>query len=294
MKVSVCGLGVVGSAVYKCFSKKGIHTIGYDKYKYKNDVNANEHKNDVNANEHKNDVNANEHKNDVNANKKEDMLSTEIVFLCLPTPYKEELKEYDKSSIEEVCSFFIENEYKGLIVLKSTVEPGTTRKYSKKLNIVHNPEFLTASTAEQDFENQNHIVIGSEREDCKNSLILETFYKTYWGNEIKYSKCTWEESELMKLGVNCFYATKIQFFNELYQLALSFGSNYEKITKMMINNGWISDNHIKVPGPDGQFSYGGMCFPKDTNALLQTMKKQKTVHSVLEATIQERNEMRKK
>ena len=61
----------------------------------------------------------------------------------------------------------------------------------------------------------------------------------------------------------------------------------------MLKNKWISPTHTSVPGPDGKLSYGGMCFPKDTNALLQLMKKKDVPCKILEATILERNEMRK-
>ena len=50
--------------------------------------------------------------------------------------------------------------------------------------------------------------------------------------------------------------------------------------------------HTNVPGPDGQLSYGGYCFPKDTNALLQHMKNKDCLHNVLEACVNERNNMR--
>ena len=67
----------------------------------------------------------------------------------------------------------------------------------------------------------------------------------------------------------------------------------EKSKELMLKNGWINPMHTEVPGPDGQLSYGGYCFPKDTNALLQHMIKEDTPNKVLEATINERNEMRK-
>jgi UDP-glucose 6-dehydrogenase len=60
----------------------------------------------------------------------------------------------------------------------------------------------------------------------------------------------------------------------------------------MLKNGWINPMHTVIPGTDGCLSYGGMCFPKDTNALLQHMKRLDTPHKVLENTIQERNEFR--
>ena len=61
----------------------------------------------------------------------------------------------------------------------------------------------------------------------------------------------------------------------------------------MLKNGWINPMHTNVPGPDGKLSYGGYCFPKDTNALLNDMKNKGTPYKVLEATIEERNTMRK-
>ena len=60
----------------------------------------------------------------------------------------------------------------------------------------------------------------------------------------------------------------------------------------MLKNGWINPMHTNVPGPDGKLSYGGFCFPKDTNALLNHMKRMNTPHNVLQATIDERNVMR--
>ena len=61
---------------------------------------------------------------------------------------------------------------------------------------------------------------------------------------------------------------------------------------MMLKNDWINPMHTVVPGTDGKLSYGGYCFPKDTNALLEFMKKNNSPSEVLEATISERNKMR--
>merc|ERR1711965_14373 len=96
----------------------------------------------------------------------------------------------------------------------------------------------------------------------------------------------------MKSFVNCFYAAKVQFFNELYLLCQIMNCDYDTVRKLMLKNKWINPMHTNVPGTDGKLSYGGYCFPKDTNALLQFMKKKQTNHKVLEAVIKERNEMR--
>ena len=265
MIIGICGIGIVGNALVTCFEKKNIILKKYDKYK------------------------------NGGVGVIDDLLKTDIVFICLPTLYSEDTKEYNKSSIYEICDFLSNSSYVGIVVVKSTIEPGTCRYLHEKynLNILHNPEFLTAKTANHDFENQNHIVIGGLDIENKNVIILKKFYEKYW-NKANISISLYEESELMKIGVNCFYAVKVQFFNEIYSLVNTFDDiNYDKIIEMMLKNNWISPNHTKVPGTDGKISYGGMCFPKDTSALHQLMLKKNTPCAVLSSTISERNIMRK-
>ena len=96
----------------------------------------------------------------------------------------------------------------------------------------------------------------------------------------------------MKSFVNCFYSVKIQFFTEIQQLCEKNGCNYDLVKNMMIKNGWINKMHTDIPGPDGKISYGGLCFPKDTNALLKYMEKYDSPNEVLKSTILERNTMR--
>ena len=96
----------------------------------------------------------------------------------------------------------------------------------------------------------------------------------------------------MKSFVNCFYAIKVQFFTELYLLCQKNGCDYDKVKDMMLKNNWINPMHTTIPGPDGKISYGGLCFPKDTNALNKYMQREKTPNQLLEAVIKERDEMR--
>jgi nucleotide sugar dehydrogenase len=263
MYISILGIGFVGSAIEKSFKLKGINVVSYDKYK--------------------------------NIGTFEDCLGSDISFLCLPTQFNETINKYDNSSINEVLGQMNNNNYKGLIVIKSTVEPQTINELSnkyKELKIMHNPEFLTARTAFEDFHNQKHIVLGKgsniQEQDVQ---LLQSFYKEYYP-EAEISICNSTESESMKVFVNCFYAVKIQFFNELYVLCNKMNCDYNTVKDLMLKNDWIKPNHTNVPGPDGKLSYGGCCFPKDTNALLHNMKKHDSPHGLLEACIKERNKMR--
>ena len=261
--ISVIGLGFVGGSMKKSFEIKGESVIGYDKFKENTDSFT-------------------------------DCLKSDIAFLALPTIYDEDKMTYDKSAIHEVCNDLEKNNYQGIVVIKSTVEPTTTEGLAKKYNLkfVHNPEFLTAATAFEDFHNQTHIVLGKSKNVKDEEIdVLENFYKKNYP-DAEISRCTCTESESMKSFVNCFYSVKIQFFNELYLLCQKMGCNYDNVKDLMLKNKWINPMHTDVPGPDGKLSYGGYCFPKDTNALAEHMKREGVTCKVLEATIQERNEMR--
>lgn len=269
MVISVFGLGFVGNSMYESFKNKGlkenIDLLGFDKFKNGGIGNI------------------------------EDGLKSDIIFMALPTMYNEITGCYDKSAIIDCCDFLSKNNYKGLIVIKSTVEPETTDNLSEKysnLSFVHNPEFLTARTAYDDFHNQTHIVLGKANncDDSKLSLLVK-FYSTYYPNA-EISLCNSLESESMKIFCNSFYAVKVQFFTELYLLTKSNGSDYDKIIQMMLKNNWINQMHTKVPGPDKNISYGGLCFPKDTNALNKYMEKNNSANNILKACIEERNLMR--
>jgi UDPglucose 6-dehydrogenase len=276
MKVGLIGAGFVGGALKKSFELKGQKVLVYDKFKGIGNI--------------------------------ESILNTDVVFLCLPTPYVEG-HGFNISALQENLSFLSNSRdpyrrYQGLVVIKSTVEPGTTKLLSESyhLNICHNPEFLTARTAFEDFDSQKHIVIGHHRlvatQDSKgistqyqSTDILSELYKDLYP-EAEISICNSEESEAMKLFCNNFYAIKVQVFNEFYLLCQRIGADYPTVKSMMLKNGWINPMHTTI-GLDGQLSYGGACFPKDTNALNHFMKRMGTPNSIIDSCISERNKMRK-
>jgi len=256
-KIGIIGIGFVGSAIKSFFENK-IETVCYDKFK--------------------------------NYNTLEDILSTNLVFLCLPTLFDNKKNEYDKEAIIETCKYLDNNDYNGLIIIKSTVEPETTSFLSKiypKLKLFHNPEFLTARTAIQDFANQTHIILGSGPNIKVNDIEnIFNFFKSYYP-KANISQTTSTESECIKLFCNSFGASKVMLFNEYYLLCNKIGIDFDKVKNIMLNNGWINNMHTQVPGPDGKLGFGGACFPKDTRALSSYMAKNNTPHSILNSVIDE-------
>jgi UDPglucose 6-dehydrogenase len=263
--IGVVGLGFVGQAMLQSFTLKGVDVIVYDKYK------------------------------NGGMGSLGDCLKCAWILVAVPTVFDSVLGHYDTSSLEETCAFLSEHQYTGGIIIKCTVEPGTTSRLGQKyshLQLIHNPEFLTARTAFEDFHNQKHIVLGltpNVSEDLKSRVTQ--WYQTCYPLA-QMSICTSLESESMKIFCNCFYAVKVQFFTELYMLCQKNGANFNVIRDLMLKNGWINPMHTIIPGPDGQISYGGYCFPKDTRALDRYMTEMSVPHELLGHTIKERDTMR--
>ena len=224
ISVGVIGLGFVGGAMLESFKIKNANASGYDKYK------------------------------DGGIGDFESMLDKDILFLALPTLFDPERNAYNQDAIYEVCEKLEKANYSGIVVIKSTVEPESTKKLStafSKLKFIHNPEFLTARTAFQDFHSQKHIVLGkglgTSDEHCK---IVSKFYKNYYP-DADVSVCTAMESE-SEIFCNCFYASKFRFsMNIIY--CVKNGSDYKRIIELMLKNNWINPMHTNVPGPDGHF-----------------------------------------
>ncbi|ARF10006.1 putative UDP-glucose 6-dehydrogenase [Indivirus ILV1] len=271
MIIGIIGIGFVGSAMMQSFIKRGYELnrslFVYDKYKEEYKTN-----------------------NGINT-----LLHTDIIFIALPTLFDENTKSYNLTELEETLNKLEKMSYSGAIVIKSTLEPTTcdTLSITHKLNIIHNPEFLTARTAFDDFHNQKHIVLGKTKKcDVDVFMNVYNFYKKNYV-DAQISICNTTESESMKIFLNSFYGVKVQFFTELYLLCDKLNISYTTVRELMLKNGWINPMHTIIPGPDGNISYGGMCFPKDTNALLNFMIKNDSPHDVIDSTIKERNTMRK-
>jgi UDPglucose 6-dehydrogenase len=263
MHIGVIGCGFVGGSVVECFREKGHVVYDYDKYKEIGTL-------------------------------KEVIDNSEFIFLCLPTLYDEEKECYDTSAIHETCGALKGANYKGLVIVKSTVTPGTCDNLSNSYNlqIVNNPEFLTATTALEDFKHQNHIVIGSTHSVSEdNAALIRNFYAASF-KTARISTCTAFESEVMKLTCNCFYAVKVQFFNEIHALVGHDQKSYDNVIDMCLKNDWIHPMHTKVPGTDGKYSFGGMCFPKDTRALCSYMQQRGIINGVLKGAVEEQRRMR--
>lgn len=194
----------------------------------------------------------------------------EILFVSVPTPMKSSDGSCDYSIVESVIKQIATINKNKVVVIKSTVPPGTTERLSTEteMAICFNPEFLTEANYITDFKYQPLIVIGADNEGLYD-IIYDLYYEFNLKvkNNAQIVEARSKEAEMFKYLANCFLATKVTFLNEIYRLCNTAGIDYSKVANIAKLDRRLGHTHWRVPGPDGKFGYGGSCFPKDMNAL---------------------------
>jgi UDPglucose 6-dehydrogenase len=218
--------------------------------------------------------------------------NTEITFICVGTPSESD-GGIDLSYVKEVTIKIAEilkekNDWH-IVVVKSTVLPGTTRdivlpllekhsgkKVGKDFGLAMNPEFLREGIAVNDFLRPDRIVIGTYSDKSKE--ILRELYK---GFSCPLFETSFSAAEMIKYASNCFLATKISFMNEIGNFCKKLDiDSYE------VADGMGLDNRIGRAFLDSGIGWGGSCFPKDLYALLAWTKKEKEEAKIIESAIE--------
>ncbi|MDD5147168.1 MAG: nucleotide sugar dehydrogenase [Candidatus Daviesbacteria bacterium] len=218
--------------------------------------------------------------------------SSEFIFICLPTPMKEDESGIDLSIIEEnikEITQYTDNTDK-IIVIKSTVVPGTTAALEKKYpksNFAMNPEFLTEANYLEDFIKSDRNVVGANNDTVSRRLISlyrQRFPKT------KVFQTDTTTAEMVKYMANAFLATKVIFANQMYDLCQALGIKYEEVKNIVVADRRIFNSHLDVTTSKG---FGGKCFPKDIVALIGRAKSLKLDPKLLETVWEINKKIRK-
>jgi len=214
-----------------------------------------------------------------------------IIFVCLPTPMKDDGSCY-VGIVEEVLEKI--NALSGLcktVIVKSTIPPGTTAKWNimfEHIDIVFNPEFLTEANSVNDFKNQSRIIIGGPKAAA--SKVRRVFVKAF--PKVKIIKTDSTYAEMVKYITNSFLAMKVSFANEMYQICNGLDIDYDKVVEYAMHDERLGYSHWSVPGPDGDLGYGGHCFPKDVKALIKVAHELNVSPRMLTATDMKNNDVR--
>ncbi|MCP6726801.1 MAG: hypothetical protein KJI69_02055 [Patescibacteria group bacterium] len=231
MKIGIAGVGMVGGAMAEYLQTEGRDPILYDIHKKMGSM--------------------------------EELNTADIVFICVPTPYVEG-EGFDLSIVEGVCEAL---EGSKIVVMKSTVVPGTTEKLQKQYpshKFLFNPEFLTEHTAEQDMRYPDRQIIGYTKQsytiagDLLQILPLAPYEAVIPATE----------AEMVKYFGNTWFSIKVTFANQIHDLCEKLGLNYDSIMEAAAADKRIGRSHLQVVHK-GYRGYGGKCLPKDIRALIQ-------------------------
>lgn len=231
MRVGIIGVGKVGSAV-----QHGLTRIGHEVSIY-----------DVKMPE----------------TSLKDVLPAEVIFISVPTPQRAD-GSCDTSIVEKIVGELAAERYRGLITIKSTVEPGTTDRLAKKypeLRLAFCPEFLRERAMYVDFvENHDVCIIGSY-----NAVDAELLKEVHGSLPKAHAVVTPTEAEFAKYFLNVFNALRIVYANQFYDLCKAAGADYNKVKNAIVKHRNVSDVYLDA---NEQFrGFGGACLPKDTSAL---------------------------
>jgi len=204
---------------------------------------------------------------------------TEIIFICVPTPNLE--RQINLNYVYSAIGSIVKVNKDAVIVIKSTVVPGTGTKIEKEFNvkITSNPEFLREGDAIFDTVHPDRVVIGGNEEHAKRVAKIWDF------TNAPMLITTRENAELIKYASNAFLATKISFINDIANLCEKIpNADVEIIAKGMGLDKRIGPLFLKAG-----IGYGGSCFPKDTQALISFAEEVGEELKIVKAAIEVNN-----
>ena len=275
MNIGVIGSGYVGLVAAACFAEMGNNVVCIDIDQTKIDnlkagvipiyepglstlVKENFSRNSLSFSTDINDV----------------LFVAEVVFIAVGTPMGND-GSADLKYVLQVAQSIGENMQHHLVIVdKSTVPIGTADKVKQKIqsaldvrssnltfNVVSNPEFLKEGAAIKDFMHPDRVVVGADNE--KSMQLMRNLYAPFTLSNDRFVGMDIRSAEMTKYAANAMLATKISFINEIANICESVGADVNQV-----RNGIGSDKRIGYQFIYPGCGYGGSCFPKDVQALV--------------------------
>lgn len=205
-----------------------------------------------------------------------DWQDSDYVFLCVPTP-ESDSGHCDTSILEHYLSMPVDP----IWIIRSTCPPEFLKHWSQRVKLVYMPEFLTERNWQKDAVNPIALILGG-----KSDLIVavENLFKTrsiFREDRFSFTHTTAEYASLLKYTANTWFATKVTLLNYLYEYCLTTELDYAELEKLLSEDPRIGPTHLQVPGPDGLRGFGGKCFPKDLQAMINFFDQAGLDHKLL-------------
>lgn len=230
--IGIMGAGFVGGALLKYFRLvKKLRPLVYDKYKRLGSL--------------------------------ADINRADVVFVCVPTPFHPR-KGFDLSFVEDALKSIAGQK---IVVIKSSIIPGTTETLQKNFSrhkLLFNPEFLREAFAVYDMAHPDRQIIGTTGQSRGVAhRVMKLLPKAPYQKIIPAL-----EAEIIKYMANSFLALRVVFANEFYDICARLGADYKLVKEAVGHDPRIGHSHFDV-SHGGYRGYGGSCFPKDVNAIIQ-------------------------
>jgi GDP-mannose 6-dehydrogenase len=276
LKISVFGLGYVGTVSAGCFAKQGYEVIGVDPVRTKVDLISQGRSPIVEADIGE-IISATVESGRLRATDDalEAVHKTGLSFVCVGTPSQPNGSldlRYIRRVCEQIGAALKDKEGRHVVAIRSTVLPGTVRSIvipileeasgksaGSDFGVCHNPEFLREGSAVKDFNAPPKTVIG-ELDGCSGEL-LAALYRML---DAPLIRTELEISEMVKYIDNSWHALKIGFANEIGNLSKVFGVDAHQVMEIFCQDRKLNiSSAYLMPG----FAFGGSCLPKDLRAL---------------------------
>jgi UDPglucose 6-dehydrogenase len=194
----------------------------------------------------------------------------EAIFICVPSPSSED-GQCDTSILEEVLTELLFVSIKNpdcVFISKTTAPPSVYKKLQQQYpNLVHSPEFLTQANSIRDYGNARYCVLGGNYNWAVRARNI-----IYEGRKLSHDDhiiVNIETAALYKYMMNSYLAMKVTFMNEFKKIADASNVDIKDLVYLATYDNRIGTTHMKVPGPDGKYGWGGACFPKDIAAIIK-------------------------
>lgn len=239
-----------------------------------------------------------------------------VYFVCVPTPSKDNGNKDDRhgdcdtsivlSVIDKLNQYVTK---KSVVILKSTVTPGTSSSINEQINNEHLkfifcPEFLREVSFLDDIANADFVLLGTGSGDSNidnhtkmqlTNVFIDMYnHKNTDGPKIDVIFENYTICEMFKYTVNVFLATKVWYFNEIYQICDSLGVEYENLRNLFKLEARIGESHTQVPGPDGKMGFGGKCLVKETKGMARLQERLGLSNHILRDILIRNKELRNK
>jgi UDPglucose 6-dehydrogenase len=256
-KIAIMGTGMVGSAMQRFFQSQNMEVGVYDPPKGLADTSV--------------------------------LAEADVLFIAVPTPYYLDGTGFDDSFIKAAIEAIpVPGK---TIVLKSTILPGTTDRFQAEYpqhRFLFNPEFLTETTVDQDMQKPNRQMIGYTKQSRRDAeLVLGILPRAPFEKIIPA-----QEAELVKYFGNAFYALKVAYANQMFDLCDAMGADYDRVKDCVKAEPWMGVHHWEI-FHKGYRGYGGKCLPKDTRAIIQHAERKGIDLSLLKQAEAYNNELAK-